>query len=91
MSYLAYEELEESSVTMVRSWRPDPSTFADLAVASIPNRSVRFQDPIQMTVRFEKDSAPTDLSFRPSFQVPCDTVFPSSSIYKETKEVTLIR
>ena len=86
MSYFSYEELEVSSVTLPKLWRPD-SSVPPLDVAPIPNRSVHFQDPITNTVQFEKDSAPMDLSFHPSFQVPCDTIFPSS----KNKQVTLIR
>jgi hypothetical protein len=83
MSYLAYEELEESSTTLPRLWQ-NTTSIASLT-ASIQSRSVRFREPITDTVRFEKESAPKEV-FNPKFQVPCDTVFPSSG-----QLVTLIR
>ena len=83
MSYLALEELEESSSTLPRLWNHTTS-IASLT-ANIASRSVRFREPITDTVRFEKESAPQDV-FNPKFQPPCDTVFPSSG-----QNVTLIR
>jgi hypothetical protein len=83
MSYLALEELEESSSTLPRLWNHTTS-IASLT-ADIASRSVRFREPITDTVRFEKESAPQDV-FNPKFQVPCDTVFPSSG-----QPITLIR
>ena len=83
MSYFALEELEESASTLPRLWN-NTTSIASLT-ASISSRSVRFREPITDTVRFEKESAPQDV-FNPKFQVPCDTVFPSSG-----QHVTLIR
>ena len=83
MSYLAYEELEESSTTLPRLWY-NTTSIASLT-SSIPLRTVRFRDPITDTVRFEKESAPKEV-FNPKFQAPCDTIFPSSG-----QNVTLIR
>jgi hypothetical protein len=83
MSYLALEELEESSSTLPRLWN-NTTSIASLTSA-IASRSVRFREPITDTVRFEKESAPQDV-FNPKFQVPCDTVFPSSG-----QQINLVR
>jgi hypothetical protein len=90
MSYILFSELEESHITLPKLW--NGSTSISELIPNIPERNVRFSEPIQHTVRFLKDSPPIACNeFNPKFQIPCDTIGSSSSCFQSNQQIMLMR
>jgi hypothetical protein len=87
MSYISFSELEESSSMTQRFWKGDPLQDQ----VKIPSRSVRFREPITDTVRFNKEEPSTEIESIVKFQVPCDTIRPSSDDFQQTHKLYLVR
>ena len=82
MSYTTFDELEESPMTLIRTWFPN---------GHIPERSVMRRNDMEDTIRFQKKYEEEEPVFDVKFQIPCDTITSSSACYQQTKRLYLVR